>query len=332
MSPLDAIRAVMASNLAGPRCHVMMAMATHVNAQGIAFPSALMLADETGLTDRGVRNIISEMVEIGVLVETGRTSRGVRKYRLDLAALALVAPPAKQRRSTPANRRSRAARSEHHSDRNAIPTDTGTTFRPEPECHSDRDRNAIPTEEVIEEATEEDTPPGAPPGTPDPCPEVAAWMAVWFASAGEPHPGLVRTERRVLREMAVVAGSRLEDAIAVYLAAEIRGEVWPTDQAPSPRRMRTDLTKWLLRAAAPPAQHAQREVEPATGVDWRLRPDGVGWVLLADGIAWPEGAGGAERVAAKVAELAQAHVIDTATADRLTAELGARDPPAPRVH
>lgn len=140
MSPLEAIRAVMASSLPAAEAHVLMCWASHVNAEGVAWPSARTLAGETGMTDRGVRNLLHGLEGRGVLVLDGRTTVGGKRHRLDLGALAAVEPALKQDRRAP---RSQVRTPEPHSD-------PGTTFTPlnsipdPPEQHSGPPLNSIP--------------------------------------------------------------------------------------------------------------------------------------------------------------------------------------------
>lgn len=80
----DRVRAILASYLDPTAKLVLIALADHANDDGDCFPSQRRLAAMTGLTDRGVRGVLSRLTEaVTVVHRTGRPTL----YRLHLTSM-----------------------------------------------------------------------------------------------------------------------------------------------------------------------------------------------------------------------------------------------------
>lgn len=94
MTPLEAIRAVMASRLDASPAHVLMCWASHVDADGKAWPGAKRLSELSRLSERTVRASMGVVRKAGILSAVGTHASGTLIERLDLDALAAWSPPA----------------------------------------------------------------------------------------------------------------------------------------------------------------------------------------------------------------------------------------------
>jgi hypothetical protein len=88
VTPLDAIRAVMASQLDASTGHVLIAWSSHVDADGKAWPGAKRLSELTRLSERTVRASMGLARRSGILLSVGTHASGTLIERLDLDALA----------------------------------------------------------------------------------------------------------------------------------------------------------------------------------------------------------------------------------------------------
>jgi hypothetical protein len=80
---------IWAADLKSDRKLLLLALASHVNDEGVAFPGVPLLARKTGLTPRGVEKMLAAFVAIGVLsiVERGNGRGHTNKYRISTSAL-----------------------------------------------------------------------------------------------------------------------------------------------------------------------------------------------------------------------------------------------------
>lgn len=81
--------------------HVLLVLANYANESGHAFPSNVLLATKTGLTDRAVRNAKKALLETGLLEKSGAYGRGSVRLCLEMTVAAKTEP-----RSTKAEPRS----------------------------------------------------------------------------------------------------------------------------------------------------------------------------------------------------------------------------------
>lgn len=91
---VEAVTAVFAMRGLSPHEKlVALRFAERANADGSeTYPSAATVAADTGMSVRGVRGVISTLMELGVLIPGGLSSLGTRSYKLDLSACAPDAP------------------------------------------------------------------------------------------------------------------------------------------------------------------------------------------------------------------------------------------------
>ncbi|MXV35949.1 MULTISPECIES: helix-turn-helix domain-containing protein [unclassified Saccharibacter] len=66
--------------------HVLLVLANYANESGIAFPSNVLLAAQTGLTDRAVRNAKKALIEAGILERSEAYGRMSVRLRLEYTA------------------------------------------------------------------------------------------------------------------------------------------------------------------------------------------------------------------------------------------------------
>lgn len=81
--------------------HVLLVLANYANESGHAFPSNVLLATKTGLTDRAVRNAKKALLEAGFLEKSGAYGRGSVRLCLEMEVATKTEP-----RSTKAEPRS----------------------------------------------------------------------------------------------------------------------------------------------------------------------------------------------------------------------------------
>jgi len=76
------------ADLPRPEKYVLLAYADHAAHDGTnIYPSVPRVAWKTGYTERSIRKITGDLVEMGILVPDGKRKSGVNKYRLDVSAL-----------------------------------------------------------------------------------------------------------------------------------------------------------------------------------------------------------------------------------------------------
>ena len=144
MTPLDAIRAVFASDLKGAQRMVAVVAASHVNADGEFWCSESHVASEAGIAPRSARRAIAALVESKVLHNTGRSTR----YGCLIRALNLDALP---RTQCPPDTQSPRTHSPPTPDTQSPPG--GTHGPPTPDTVSPKEVKRRSVEEVTEEVT-----------------------------------------------------------------------------------------------------------------------------------------------------------------------------------